>query len=193
MSKGFGYASIGVGTLLLWSSVMNKSVLTTLQDLVKGTQPTPGPKQSLLASTSVAGTVTTGVDNAVATVDKNANYPSTSGSLQGYAKGLLALHGWSGQWDSFDAIEMQEAGWSPTVKNSSSGALGIAQALGHGTSSTSGSLGNEYGGYGLSRDEAIQANSGNGYMQLKWMMNYIASRYGSPNAAETFHLAHGWY
>ena len=29
--------------------------------------------------------------------------------------------------------------------------------------------------------------------QIKWGLNYIAGRYGSPSAAKTFWLAHNWY
>jgi hypothetical protein len=46
-------------------------------------------------------------------------------------------------------VEMAEDGFDPTKANPSSGALGLAQALGHGNANTAGSLGNEYGGCGL--------------------------------------------
>lgn len=187
--KGAAYASVGVGGLLLWSAIMNKGVFATLQDVVSGKAPTPGPTQSF-SNTLPTSTTTTSVDTSTSTDQGSV---TASGSLQGYAKSLLALHGWSGQWKSFNAVELQEAGWNPRAKNSSSGALGLAQALGHGNANTAGSLGNEYGGNGLSDADAKKANSGDGYTQLVWMVNYIAARYGSPDAAESFHLKNGWY
>ena len=33
----------------------------------------------------------------------------------------------------------------------------------------------------------------NAATQIKWGLNYIAGRYGSPSAAKTFWLAHNWY
>lgn len=116
-----------------------------------------------------------------------------SGPLQIYARNLLAQYGWAGQWNSFNAVVNQESGWNPLSANPQSGAYGIAQALGHGTSSTQGTNSNEYGGYGLTDAQAKAANSGSGYEQILWMMNYIKDRYGSPDNAETFHLANGWY
>lgn len=33
----------------------------------------------------------------------------------------------------------------------------------------------------------------NAATQIRWGLNYIAGRYGSPSAAKTFWLAHNWY
>lgn len=120
--------------------------------------------------------------------------PKQTGSLKNYAMKLLVQNGWPDQMIPFNQLEMSEAGWNPKIKNPKSGALGIAQALGHGKgSATQGTLGNEYGGFGLTDKQAKEANSGNGFMQLVWMQNYIKQTYGSPRAAWEFHLAHNWY
>jgi hypothetical protein len=119
---------------------------------------------------------------------------AAKGPLQKYAQSLLAKYGWSNQWGAFQSIVNAESGWNPSIQNTQgSGAYGIAQALGHGTAATRGSQSDAYGGYGLTDSQAKQANSGNGYMQLLWMMNYIRSRYGSPDAAWQYHLAHNSY
>jgi hypothetical protein len=69
---------------------------------------------------------------------------------------------------------MEDSGFSPTIANPSSGALGMAQALGHGTPGSGGSLGDAYGAnYGLTTTEAQQANSGSAYWQAVWMCTYI--------------------
>lgn len=134
--------------------------------------------------------------NAAANAVSTGGVPAVQkGKLQNYARQVLTSNNWtgSGQWSAFNSIEMAEAGWNPRIKNPSSGALGIAQALGHGNSNTQGTLGNEYGGYGLTDRQAREANSGNGYWQLVWMANYIKAVYGTPSAAWQFHQANNWY
>jgi len=111
-------------------------------------------------------------------------------------KAAAAAHGWGsgGQWNALTHLINQESGGSNTVANSSSGALGIAQALGHGTSCSAGTLGNEYGPqYGLTCAEASAANSGNATQQARWMMGYIASTYGTPSNAWAHELSNNWY
>ena len=88
---------------------------------------------------------------------------------------------------------MSESGWSSTIANPTSGALGIAQALGHGVTGGGGSLGNQYGGWGLSLAADRAANSGVPQPQITWMRNYIASSYGDPIGAWAYHQAHGVY
>lgn len=169
------YLAGGAGIVLVWSAVNNRTVLGTIQDLVAGKKPAAGP-----GFTPTGGTPDPdpGIPPGGAT---QAGVPG--GSPQGQAKQLLAAHGWSGQWDSFNKLEMGEAGWNPRAKNKSSGAFGLAQALGHGTSGTMGTMANEYGGFGLSDNDARKANSGDSGTQLIWMMNYIQERYQDPNHA----------
>lgn len=96
--------------------------------------------------------------------------------LQNYAKSLLKQHGWSSQWNDFNALEMSEAGWNPTAVNPSSGAYGLAQAL--------------------PKEKYASAGSDwktNGGTQLRWMMDYIENRYGSPAKAWSFHQRNNWY
>lgn len=116
-----------------------------------------------------------------------------SGAIQTYARNLLAKYGWSGQWDSFNNIVNSESGWNPLAANPSSGAYGIAQALGHGDAATQGTNSDMYGGYGLTDAQAKAANSGDPYTQILWMMNYIQDRYGSPNAAWQYHVVNNAY
>jgi len=101
---------------------------------------------------------------------------SDKGSLQTYAKQLLAKYGWSGQWNSFNALEMSEAGWNVSATNPSSGAYGLPQAL---PASKLASAGADW--------------RTNGDTQLNWMMDYIKGRYGSPDAAWSFHQKNNWY
>jgi hypothetical protein len=111
-------------------------------------------------------------------------------------RAAAGTHGWGNgtQWNALTHLIAQESGGNATARNPSSGALGIAQALGHGTSCSAGTLGNEYGPqYGLSCAQARQANSGNATQQLRWMLGYIKSRYGSPAAAWQHETQNNWY
>lgn len=156
------------------------------------TSPTGNPKS--LLSTLLAGKTPAAPAAAVsAPAATGTAAPAGTGTYQAYAQQLLALHGWSAQWADFNSLEMAEAGYDPTSRNPTSGAYGIAQALGHGSSATAGTDANEYGGY-VSNSVAKQANSGDGYAQLQWMMAYIGSRWGSPaNAWSGYHSRGSWY
>lgn len=89
----------------------------------------------------------------------------------------------------------QESGWSPAARNKSSGAYGIAQALGHGQADTAAPDGtNEYGAeYGLTAAQAQQANAGSTTFQIMWGLGYIQALYGSPANAWAHEQTYGWY
>ena len=182
--SGPAVASIGFGTILLYSAFKGKSVLATTQAIVSGKNP-KGVKSSQQIQIAIGTGVTTGAGIG----------PASGGSNAAILQNTAAEFGWTGnQWTALAAIESEEdAGYDTTIKNPSSGALGMAQALGHGTANTAGTLGNEYGGYGLTDAQARMANSGDASMQALWMCNYIRDVYGNPVTAQQFHLAHGWY
>lgn len=74
---------------------------------------------------------------------------------------MAAARGWTGaNWNALYLIWMRESGWNPRSVNRSSGACGIPQA------------------YPCSK---IPDKSTAG--QIKWGLDYIARRYGSPSAA----------
>lgn len=75
-----------------------------------------------------------------------------------------------GQFKAFDAIITHESHWNPNAVNSSSGACGLGQAL---------------------PCSKISDHSEDG--QLKWVISYIADRYGTPNHAWSFWRTHLWY
>lgn len=181
------YLALGAGIVFVWAGWANRSVLSTLQDLVSGKQPLPGP--SILPG---------GLSNKIpgsGSPDPNIDNPQDHAGIVGL--GMAMNHGKFGdaQWDSLNKLVMGESGWDPTARNSSSGAFGIAQALGHGTSATNGTMSNMYGGYGLSTTEARAANSGQSGPQIKWLLNYIAATYGTPDHAYMKWLSRNphWY
>lgn len=125
----------------------------------------------------------------------SAAVPSNAGSYTTMAKTLLDSHKWSAtQLPALVSLWNQESGWNPKARNPSSGAFGIAQALGHGVPGGAAPDGtNEYGGFGLSPAQARAANSGTAYWQIVWGLNYIAATYGSPQSAWSHEQSHNWY
>jgi hypothetical protein len=98
-------------------------------------------------------------------------------SPQQIAQTLLASHGWSSdQWTYLYDLWQRESSWDPSATNPSSGAYGIPQAL---PASLMASAGPDW-----------QTNPAT---QIKWGLDYIAQRYGSPAAAWAHEQANGWY
>jgi hypothetical protein len=166
--KGTAVATLAIGGILVWSGIFNKKVTQTIQDIVKGQKPTPGP-ESNPPDTSGGSPFGGGSLAPVSGASEKANR----------AKGKLmaGAYGWStgAQWDALDWIWTEESGWSNTAANPS-GAYGIPQAL---PGSKMGPLANP------------PVNSAT--VQIAWGLRYIKERYGNPVAAKAFHLEHGWY
>ncbi|MFD3937166.1 transglycosylase SLT domain-containing protein [Streptomyces sp. NPDC058611] len=80
------------------------------------------------------------------------------------------------QFAAFNNIVSRESGWNHTATNSSSGAYGLVQALPASKMSTAGS------------DWKT-----NPATQIKWGLDYMNSRYGSPVGAWNFWQSHHWY
>jgi resuscitation-promoting factor RpfB len=190
--SGIGLAYATAGGVLLWSGIKGETVAQTVGELARGKQPTGADTEAVtIASAPSSASSAGGGGGSFAT-------PIGSGSS---AAGMSALkqaanpYGWDtgAQWTKLVYVEMREAGFNPHARNPTSGALGLAQALGHGNANTAGTLGNEYGGYGLTDAQAKLANSGNAYWQAVWMVNYIKATYGTPEAAAAHEAADNWY
>nr|WP_202460451.1 transglycosylase SLT domain-containing protein [Streptomyces sp. SID1328] len=82
----------------------------------------------------------------------------------------------SAQYNAFSKIVAHESGWNVSAKNSSSGAYGLVQAL---PASKMSSAGSDW--------------KTNPATQIKWGLDYMNSRYGSPAQAWNFWQANGWY
>jgi hypothetical protein len=187
---GIALGAIALGGVFIWSGIRGKSVLSVIQSTVQGQSPAGLPQTQGVTSPVVADIASGSSSPVVGDI-------ASGGSVQEILHAAASAKGWGtgSQWQSLQSLEIAEAGWNPRVKNPSSGAIGIAQALGHGKgSATAGTLGNEYGGFGLTDAEAKAANSGSAPEQAKWMVNYIASRWGDPNTAWGGYRARGnWY
>ncbi|MFE2310352.1 transglycosylase SLT domain-containing protein [Streptomyces sp. NPDC059411] len=80
------------------------------------------------------------------------------------------------QFAAFNNIVSRESGWDHTATNSSSGAYGLVQAL---PASKMASAGSDW--------------KTNPATQIKWGLDYMNSRYGSPVGAWSFWQTHHWY
>lgn len=101
----------------------------------------------------------------------------SNASAEAALQSAAAKEGWTGaEWTALYDVEMREAGFSLTATNPSSGAYGMAQFI---------NGAGEYAQYG--------GNSSTAAGQATAMVNYIAQRYGTPEAAWAHELAYGWY
>jgi hypothetical protein len=82
----------------------------------------------------------------------------------------------SGQFACFSNIIERESGWNVHATNPSSGAYGLGQAL---PGSKMASAGSDW--------------QNNPTTQIKWVLSYMDSRYGSPCGAWSFWQSHNWY
>lgn len=82
----------------------------------------------------------------------------------------------AGQFQCFSNIINQESTWNYKAVNSSSGAYGLVQAL-----------------PGTKMASAGADWRTNPATQIKWGLNYMNERYGSPCGAWSFHQANNWY
>ncbi|WP_267244305.1 transglycosylase SLT domain-containing protein [Streptomyces sp. PR69] len=82
----------------------------------------------------------------------------------------------AGQFQCFSNIVERESGWDHTATNSSSGAYGLVQAL---PASKMASAGSDW--------------KTNPKTQIKWGLDYMNDRYGSPCGAWNFWQANHWY
>lgn len=99
------------------------------------------------------------------------------GEYQKYALMMLPNYGWA-ETEMYPLIKLwdRESHWNPSAHNRSSGAHGIPQAL---PASKMASEGSDY--------------YTNGNTQIRWGLNYIKARYGSPSNAWAHSQSHGWY
>ena len=89
-------------------------------------------------------------------------------SNRSLGRAIAATYGITGkQWDCLDRLWHRESRWDNRARNTSSGAYGIPQKMGHPIEGTR--------------------------KQIEWGIAYIEKRYGSPCEALSFQLRRGWY
>jgi hypothetical protein len=127
------------------------------------------PKKALAAAALAAATTGMVLTSAPA----QAATPTSASSAQAVAHQMIPD---PVQYEAFNKIVSHESGWNMHATNASSGAYGLVQALPASKMSTAGS-----------------DWKSNPATQIKWGLNYMNSRYGSPAAAWNFWSTHHWY
>ena len=127
------------------------------------------PKKAL-AGTAVAA-ATAGM--VLAAAPAQAATPTSASAAKSIAHEMIPD---ASQFNAFSKIVEHESGWNVSATNSSSGAYGLVQAL---PGSKMASAGADW--------------KTNPKTQIKWGLDYMNSRYGSPVGAWTFWQANGWY
>lgn len=174
--NGFSVAYTVAGGVILWSGVKGSSISDTFRSVLAGSTAPPVTEQIAGSSAAAAGA---GI--AAGPGDTSAHNAGAAAN-QATARILAAPYGWSTgqQWADLVSLWNQESGWSNTARNPSSGAYGIAQALGHGPT-------NQYPA-GPANPPVSSATA-----QIAWGLQYIKDRYGSPSAAWAHEQSAGWY
>ncbi|MBC9712527.1 transglycosylase SLT domain-containing protein [Streptomyces sp. TRM66268-LWL] len=135
------------------------------------------PKKAVttaLVAASAAGLVFAAAPAQAATVTAApATAPAAAGSAQAIARQMIPD---TAQFNAFSQIVSRESGWNHTATNASSGAYGLVQAL---PGSKMASAGADW--------------KTNPATQIKWGLDYMNSRYGSPVGAWNFWQQHHWY
>ncbi|PBC64113.1 hypothetical protein BKI49_10480 [Streptomyces sp. Tue6028] len=127
------------------------------------------PKKALAGAAVAAAT--TGM--VLAAAPAQAAAPTSASSAQSIAHQMIPD---AAQFNAFSKIVEHESGWNASATNASSGAYGLVQAL---PGSKMASAGADW--------------KTNPKTQIKWGLDYMNSRYGSPMGAWSFWQANGWY
>lgn len=196
--NGFSVAYTTIGGILLWSGIKGETISQTFQDLLKGRAPDTNQEPITPGPVAVNQTTASDVSVANASNPSGKQAPNTITSIQnfGLAGVIASTYTWSPGTKEFAALTEvinRESGGNPNATNAQSGAYGIAQALGHGTANTQGTVTNQYGGYGVPDSTSRAANSGNASAQLVWMMAYIQATYKDPIGAWNSEQTRGYY
>jgi hypothetical protein len=133
-------------------------------------------KNLAAARLAALGKVTASIRKERATRD--AERRKYEGTPKEVARNLLEDHGWEidDEWSCLEKLWNKESRWKTRAENPSSGAYGIPQAL----------PGDRMASYG--RDWRT-----NPITQIKWGLDYIEDRHGSPCGAWSRSKAKGWY
>ncbi|MEU9040854.1 MULTISPECIES: transglycosylase SLT domain-containing protein [unclassified Kitasatospora] len=114
--------------------------------------------------------------DAEAAASRSQERPNLAAAYSGTPQQIAAQIVPAGQLQCFSNIVFRESSWNPLAVNASSGAYGLVQAL---PGSKMASAGADW--------------RTNPATQIKWGLDYMNTRYGSPCGAWSFWQAHHWY
>lgn len=98
-----------------------------------------------------------------------------TGDPRDVAKALLPEFGFAAsEFSCLDSLYMSESGWRVDADNPSSSAYGIPQAL-------------------TQTHDLPEGYMTSAEVQIRWGLEYIANRYGTPCSAWSFKQSRGWY
>ena len=168
-------ALVAVGGVLVWSGVENEPVTAIFRSLSAGKAPAKGPVDLPDFYVTTAGTSSL-TDNEALTGNLPTGATGSAAANQAIARMEAAPYGWAtGQeWADLVSLWNRESGWSNTAQNPTSTAYGIAQFLD-----------TTWAPYGPKTSSAT--------LQIKYGLEYIRDRYGSPSAAWAHEESAGWY
>lgn len=172
--NGPGLAATVIGGALIYGGIRGYSMLQVLQNLVTGKPITTGVSVDYPLATPGTSTADITDSNGVGAVPPGGN--------QGLALQLASsMYGWEGaEWMALQKLWNQESGFNNHADNPSSHAYGIAQALPY-TKMPKAAWPESAGG----KSDATT--------QIKWGLQYIKGRYGSPSKAWAHEVANNWY
>src|SRR5215472_2341691 len=149
--NGIALGAVGMGVVLAWSGIQNQKITTTIQDIVSGKKPKPGPKPPPAPSADISSIqdLTAAQKQALGALGGNPLNPLSPSGLsadknQAIGKILASGYGWGSgaNWDALVTLWNSESSWSNTVWNTQAPcgggahAYGIPQACGHGVPSS---------------------------------------------------------
>lgn len=182
-------ASAGSKKITQTGSV-GKKVVTYELELQNGAEVSRHPIQESIITAAVVQKVTLGTKPLFADYNadgiparvycgspKQGNWKNINVGNAAAGRTLAAERGWTGtEFNALLELFACESSWNEKAGNPFSGAYGIPQSL---PASKMASFGDDY--------------ETNPVTQLRWGLNYIAARYGTPSAALAFHYRNNYY
>jgi hypothetical protein len=183
--NGFTVAYTVAGGVILWSGIKGATISNTVRSVVAGNA-NPAQTEAITGSSSISTTQATDGSGSYQVPPAQAD-SAVATQNQAVGKLYAATYGWAtgAQWNALVALWNRESGWNNLAKNPSSGAFGIAQALGHGGAGYAGTYSDNY--------PSTSANSGDAGAQIGWGLQYIQQTYGNPVNAWNHEESAGWY
>jgi hypothetical protein len=184
-ASGAAVAYCAAGGLVLYSGIKGATIASTVQSVLTGNLNVSDTETVNFGSGSSAA----GSGSGTASGSASASAPANQALAKTIIQANSAYAGWdTGQeWSDLVSLWDKESGWSAIADNSSSGAYGIAQALGHGTS------GAPYPGSYNAANPPQYGGTSNPGEQIEWGLSYIAGTYGTPILAWAHETANDWY
>lgn len=171
---GVGLTVTVVGGMLIYGGIRGYSMLQILQNLVTG--------KPISAGVAVTYPLSTPTPATADVTDTNGVGEAAPGGNQGLALQLASsMYGWEGsEWIALQKLWNRESEFNAHAKNPTSGAYGIPQALPY-----------------TKMPKAAWPESAGGQSdptaQIKWGLEYIKGRYGTPSKAWAHETANSWY